>query len=69
MLYRFVWVLAVRMGIILPRIGVTAQQDDAKHLVAEGDRLAWLKNWHGAEPYFAKAEGLFHEDGDRRNDA
>ena len=40
----------------------------AKHLLAEGDRLAWLKNWQAAEPFFEKAEAVFRERGDRRNE-
>ena len=67
MRYRFIGFLAVWTGLILPSVS-KAQQDDAKHLLAEGDRLAWLKNWQAAEPFFAKAEALFRESGDRRNE-
>ena len=68
MRYRWIQVLAVWTGFILPGINLNAQQSDAKHLIGEGDRLAWLKNWQAAEPFFAKAEPLFREAGDRRNE-
>ena len=67
MRYRLILVLWVCTGLLLPGTG-NAQQDDAKHQLAEGDRLAWLKNWQAAEPFFAKAEALFREGGDRRNE-
>src|SRR5580698_3856309 len=40
----------------------------AERLLADGDRLAWLKNWQAAEPFFEKAEILFRERGDKRNE-
>src|ERR1700726_364261 len=45
------------------------QSDDAERLLADGDRLAWLKNWQAAEPFFEKAEVLFRERGDKRNES
>src|SRR6266849_3994036 len=44
------------------------QADDAERMLADGDRLAWLKNWQAAEPFFEKAEALFRERGDKRNE-
>src|SRR6202795_297454 len=44
------------------------QSDDAERLLADGDKLAWLKNWQAAEPLFEKAEVLFRERGDKRNE-
>ena len=44
------------------------QQGEAERLIAEGDKLAWLKNWQAAEPFFEKAEVLFRERGDKRNE-
>ena len=35
--------------------------------IAEAERLAWLKNWHRAEPFFAAAERGFQARGDKRN--
>ena len=44
------------------------QQGEAERLIAQGDKLAWLKNWQAAEPFFEKAEVLFRERGDKRNE-
>ncbi len=44
------------------------QQGEGERLIAEGDKLAWLKNWQAAEPFFEKAEVLFRERGDKRNE-
>ena len=40
---------------------------DPKAALAEADRLAWLKNWTKAEPFFVKAEEGFATAGDRRD--
>lgn len=32
-----------------------------------GERLAWLRNWNAARPFYAKAEQQFEAAGDRRN--
>src|SRR6266576_703538 len=37
-------------------------------LLAEANRLAWLFNWPKAEPLYARAEELYREKGDTRND-
>ena len=42
--------------------GLTPEQQ-----LAEAERLAWLKNWSKAEPFFAVAETGFTARGDRRN--
>lgn len=41
---------------------------DPGMLLAEANRLAWLFNWPKAEPLYARAEGLFKERGDTRNE-
>ena len=46
----------------------SGQQGEAERLIVEADRLAWLKNWQAAEPFFEKAEVLFRERGDERNE-
>ncbi|MDX2182290.1 MAG: hypothetical protein SFV18_22055 [Bryobacteraceae bacterium] len=46
--------------------GLMGQTPEA--LLAEADRLAWLKNWSKAEPLFAQAEKEFAARGDRRNE-
>jgi CHAT domain-containing protein/tetratricopeptide (TPR) repeat protein len=68
MRYRCIPILALCGTLTLPWISVNAQPYDAKHLLEEGDRLAWLKNWQAAEPFYAKAEARFREVGDRRNE-
>src|ERR1700676_119826 len=37
-------------------------------MLAEANRLAWLFNWPKAEPLYARAEELFKEKGDTRNE-
>src|SRR5713226_2979074 len=37
-------------------------------LLAEANRLAWLFNWPKAEPLYARAEELFKEKADTRNE-
>src|ERR1700719_5268561 len=37
-------------------------------LLAEANRLAWLFNWPKAEPLYIRAEQLFKENGDTRNE-
>jgi CHAT domain-containing protein/Tfp pilus assembly protein PilF len=36
-------------------------------LLAEGDRLAWLTDWHAAQPFYANAERAAREASDERN--
>ena len=68
MLYRSIRVLAFCTAFILVRHNAGAQQDEGHRLLAEGDRLGWLRNWQAAEPFFEKAEALFHQSGDRRDE-
>ncbi|HWI17207.1 MAG TPA: CHAT domain-containing protein [Vicinamibacterales bacterium] len=44
-----------------------AQVADAHKLLAEADRLAWLRVWTRAEPLYAKAREAFIASGDERN--
>jgi CHAT domain-containing protein len=53
--------------------GLAAQKgssdaNDPKQLLAEANRLAWLFNGPGADPLYARAEALFAQAGDRRNE-
>lgn len=41
--------------------------DDPNVLLAEAERLAWVKSWAKAEPIYAAAEKLFATQGDERN--
>jgi hypothetical protein len=44
-----------------------AQVADPHELLAEADRLAWLRVWTRAEPLYAQAREAFVRSGDRRN--
>lgn len=44
-----------------------AQVADSEKLLAEADRLAWLRVWTRAEPLYAKAREAFIAAGDERN--
>ena len=44
-----------------------AQTTDPHKLLAEADRLAWLRVWTRAEPLYAKAREAFVARGDERN--
>jgi CHAT domain-containing protein len=44
-----------------------AQASDPNQLLAEADRLAWLRVWTRAEPLYAKAREAFIASGDERN--
>src|SRR5918999_1167586 len=44
-----------------------AQTSDPQKLLAEADRLAWLRGWTRAEPLFAKARDAFIANGDERD--
>ena len=61
-------VLPVYAVVVVLVYSVFGQQGEAERLIAEGDKLAWLKNWQAAEPFFEKAEVLFRERGDKRNE-
>jgi CHAT domain-containing protein/tetratricopeptide (TPR) repeat protein len=61
---RLVWII---LSVVLATAQSRSQAPEAERLLAEGDRLAWLKNWSAAEPYFARAEKLFRVAGDARN--
>jgi hypothetical protein len=42
--------------------------NDPEALLAEANRLAWLFNWPKAEPFYVRAEQLFQQKGDTRNE-
>jgi tetratricopeptide (TPR) repeat protein len=57
----------ILFGIALAAIPLYSDVPEADRLLAEGERLAWLKNWQAAEPYFARAEAAFRNAGNARN--
>src|SRR5580700_4520436 len=63
-----VQVLAVYAVVFALGHSALGQQGEAERLIAEADKLAWLKNWQAAEPLFEKAEVLFRERGDKRDE-
>ena len=46
----------------------TIRPEDPRALLAEANRLSWLFNWYRAGPLYARAETIFRESGDRRNE-
>ena len=58
--------LAIPLVILASAIG-NAHAQTAADMLAEADRLAWLKNWSRAEPLFSKADEMFTAAGDERN--
>jgi len=44
------------------------ESNDPKQLLAEANRLAWLFNGPAADPLYARAEALFGQAGDHRNE-
>src|SRR5713226_1379158 len=70
--HKYVWLYASRK---LKRSPFPAQflpnpaaSTDPNLLLTEANRLAWLFNWPKAEPLYARAEELFKEKGDTRNE-
>lgn len=61
---RMVSIVALACVLAAPAAGQTA---DPHKLLAEADRLAWLRAWTRAEPTYAKARKGFAAAGDRRN--
>src|SRR5947209_2418692 len=58
--------LVIAVVIVASAVG-NAYAQTAADMLAEADRLAWLKNWSRAEPLFSKAEEMFAAAGDERN--
>ena len=57
----------VALCAVLVSILAAAQTPDAEALLAEADRLAWLKVWTKAEPLYTAAAHAFAGRGDKRN--
>src|SRR5216683_4237112 len=66
----FTWrlqALLVALTWISSFFALPAYAQSATELLAEADRLAWLKNWTKAEPLFSRAEQIFASSGDERD--
>lgn len=63
--------LFCRVGLVLATLllcpAVFTQAIDPQQLLAEAERLAWLKAWTKAEPLFTEAARAFAARGDRQN--
>jgi len=58
---------AIVLGVALTAVSLCGDAPEGNRLLTEGERLAWLKNWQAAEPYFARAEAAFNKAGDTRD--
>ena len=58
--------VVIALLILATAIG-DARAQTVADVLAEADRLAWLKNWSRAEPLFSKADEMFTAAGDERN--
>jgi hypothetical protein len=52
------------MGFLFFSLPSYGQNEDAKHLIGEADRLAWINNWVKAGPLYEQAERLFSQSED-----
>src|SRR2546425_190465 len=70
--HRYIWLYVSRKSDPSPPVGNLLLDPRASKnpemLLAEANRPAWLFNWPKAEPLYVRAEGLFKERGDRRNE-
>ncbi len=70
--HKYLWMYASRKlksGPLATRFSRgSADENNPDALLAEANRLAWLFNWPKAEPLYIRAEELFKEKGDTRNE-
>src|SRR5215210_4270291 len=65
--FHLVGIVGTLLTALLCSPAAVAQDSDPHKLVAEADRLAWLRVWTRAEPLYAKAREAFIARGDERN--
>src|SRR5260370_37081726 len=69
---KYVWLYATRKAEGPPRVADLLLDPKASRnpeiLLVEANRLAWLFNWPKAGPLYVRAEELFQERGDTRNE-
>src|SRR5713226_4756299 len=69
---KYIWLYVSRKADPRPPVANLLLDADASNnpeiLLAEANRLAWLFNWPKAEPLYVRAEKLFKEKGDTRNE-
>src|SRR5712672_3070674 len=69
---RYIWLYVSRKPDPRPPVADLLRDPEAstnpEALLTEANRLSWLFNWPKAEPLYMKAEELFKERGDTRNE-
>jgi CHAT domain-containing protein len=70
--HKYIWLYVTRTHNPRPQVADLlrdpAMSRDPEILLTEANRLAWLFNWPKAEPLYIRAEELFKEKGDTRNE-
>ena len=69
---KYIWLYATRTRDPMPQVADLlrdpAASSNPEILLKEANRLAWLFNWPKAEPLYIRAEQLFKDKGDTRNE-
>ena len=70
--HKYVWIYLTRKQALQPRgpdlLSNPKTSNNPEALLEEANRLAWLFNWPKAEPLYVRAEELFREKRDSRNE-
>ncbi len=70
--YKYVWIYLTRKPVLRPLaqdlLSDPKTSNNPEALLEEANRLAWLFNWPKAEPLYVRAEELFREKRDSRNE-
>ncbi len=70
--HKYVWIYLTRKPVLRPLaqdlLSNPKTSNNPEALLEEANRLAWLFNWPRAEPLYVRAEELFRENRDTRNE-
>src|SRR6202162_3575188 len=70
--HKYVWIYLTRKPVLRPLaqdlLSNPKTSNNPEALLKNAIRLAWLFNWPKAEPLYVRAEELFKEKGDERNE-
>src|ERR1700738_5037263 len=70
--HKYVWIYLTRKPVLRPLaqdlLSDPKTSNNPEALLAEANRLAWLFNWPKAEPLYLRAEELFKQRRDARNE-
>jgi hypothetical protein len=70
--HKYVWIYLTRKPVLRPLaqdlLSNPKTSNNPEALLEEANRLAWLFNWPKAEPLYVRAEELFRERRDTRNE-